>query len=535
MNDNELLAATLYGRFAIRTKSGLDITPTGKKSQALLAILLTSEDGSRGRGWLQDTLWSDRGREQSAASLRQSLSEIRKSFGNYSDVLVADRQYVGLVKERVSLGDHLDTSRGEFLEGLDIRDPVFGRWLAEMRRRHARRVLGAAMPTSASVAAGIRSNVVLRTESPPGSSNALDEHLLSDLISKSLREFASIETLCDPTPLAHPGTLSISLQSFAPADGTTGMRISIEDMDGRKIWSDAAQSRSVEVPISDDVEMLGLSNRAVGYVVDTVEQDCTMRSGSLDANQLSCLAIQKMFGLRDCDLVEADRLLSDAYEIERRGLFQAWRAYLFAIQFVERRCADADALVEQADQCCNYALEFEPNNSFVLAAVANARRVLTKNYIQSGELAKMAVKANPANPLAWWSLSAAELYCDDVEGAHHSAVIAQSLARGTRFQYWGDFQRSLTAAVTGRFEESVRMGEASQALAPNFKPPARYLTAIYALTGRKNMAERSATRLKAIEDDFSIDRLISDPAYPVSLMRNKDLIDRERLQALEVE
>ena len=63
-------------------------------------MLALSPDGKRARSWLQDKLWSARAPEQGAASLRQSLHELRLALGDDRDLVVADKFNVSLDRTR---------------------------------------------------------------------------------------------------------------------------------------------------------------------------------------------------------------------------------------------------------------------------------------------------------------------------------------------------------------------------------------------------------------------------------------------------
>ena len=145
------------------------------------------------------------------------------------------------------------------------------------------------------------------------------------------------------------------------------------------------------------------------------------------------------------------------------------------------------------------ALELEPLNSMVLAAVANTRLVLDKDVSACMELARRSVSLNPSNPLAWNSLATAKLYAGDIGEAHALAVRAQSMSSGSPFGHWWDFGRCLTAALTGRLDEAHRAGE----------------------------------RLRKLEDGFSFERMAKDESYPISPHRWSGLLDAERLMDLE--
>src|SRR3954451_4729946 len=98
------LRISVIGLFRVIAYNDEDLTPRGRKARALLAILALTPGRRRSRPALQDKLWSDRSPEQGAASLRQTLFEIRHAFGErYRDCLVADMRGVGLSEGRVTV------------------------------------------------------------------------------------------------------------------------------------------------------------------------------------------------------------------------------------------------------------------------------------------------------------------------------------------------------------------------------------------------------------------------------------------------
>src|SRR5260221_32024 len=139
-----MLTLRLIGPLQVIGADGQDLTPKGKKARGLLALLALAPGHRRPRAWLQDKLWSDRGSEQGAGSLRQTLTEIRRALGSMSGCLIADRTMVGLDDRHVTIaGAQSETSNGtatptnelELFEGLDIADPEFEDWLRDQRQK----------------------------------------------------------------------------------------------------------------------------------------------------------------------------------------------------------------------------------------------------------------------------------------------------------------------------------------------------------------------------------------------------------------
>ncbi|MEO1456016.1 MAG: hypothetical protein AAFV49_00420, partial [Pseudomonadota bacterium] len=85
-----MLYVSLVGTVQIRDESGQMYTPSGRKTRGLVALLMFSKDFRRSRSWIQDKLWSDRGADQGAASLRQALTDLRRALGSYRDALITE-------------------------------------------------------------------------------------------------------------------------------------------------------------------------------------------------------------------------------------------------------------------------------------------------------------------------------------------------------------------------------------------------------------------------------------------------------------
>lgn len=527
------IQARLFGRFRIWHETDGPLTPKSAKAQALLALLLTSENFDRGRLWLQDKLWSDRAPAQGSASLRQALTDIRRSFGRHADVLIADRKTVALDPARVRLPDDDHGTGSEFLEGMDVRDPEFNIWLSAQRAAQPDLptllpIAGA--PPSVSRHAPVAGSVLFLAESPGSSVLRVTENLFIDAVTRTLSEEMDVELYRRAPAITRPGMLMVSVQAFRVSGRSVGLRVSAEDVDtGRVLWAETDLSDGRGAHHGDDIAMLSLGNRLVTQLRTALLADHAALGTDPDANALAALAIRKMFSMRRPELIEAEDMLLQAYDIQRRGIFKSWLAQLYSIQFVER-IRPIEDLRDKSEASCAHALELDPQNSNVLASVADASLVIGRNFARSAQLAKMSVAANPSNPRAWWTQASANLYFGNAETAHRSAINAQTLARGTRLQFWTDIQRGLAAVVNGKTIEGIQLLESSSALAPDFHPPLRYLTALYSAAGMSRQAQECARRLQALEPDFTFERLANDPDYPVSLMRQHGMLDTIKLR-----
>ncbi len=124
-----------FGAFGVFTAAGDELL-LGAKHQALMALLVTAENGIRTRAFLENTLWSFAQPEQAKASLRTALSTLRRHIGyEASQLLSANRERVIFNLDHVEMID--DPSKGAFMEGFELpHEAVFADWITEVRKKY---------------------------------------------------------------------------------------------------------------------------------------------------------------------------------------------------------------------------------------------------------------------------------------------------------------------------------------------------------------------------------------------------------------
>jgi TolB-like protein/DNA-binding SARP family transcriptional activator/Tfp pilus assembly protein PilF len=150
-----MLELRLLGGFALSLPDGSTPGRLGLKPQALLAVLAMSKGQSLTRSRLAGLLWGERDEDHARHSLSQALTTVRTALGpTASDIVVAEPEGVALAKDRLKVDvDDFETAvrigrrdtlqdafrlyRGEFLEGLEVREPGFEDWMLSERYRLA--------------------------------------------------------------------------------------------------------------------------------------------------------------------------------------------------------------------------------------------------------------------------------------------------------------------------------------------------------------------------------------------------------------
>ncbi|WP_144432563.1 hypothetical protein [Shimia marina] len=524
------LTLQLTGPFSVTDESGVDFTPRSRKAQALLALIATSTKLRRSRTWLQDKLWSQNDAAQGSANLRQTLTTLRKTLGPYAHVLEATRLDVALSPTAVEIAWNSAENdvQGEFLEGLDVSDPEFETWLRVMRGKDkvVEPVRSVAAPS------GTRWKVVLQHEG--GGEHAALVQSCVDMVARVLREQGELEITEDPRDVGEDRLVSVYVNMVPGPKGVSSLRLVAQDLQlNRQIWAQT-WSGSITNPYElQDLDLLGMIFQLQSELSRYMAQSRNLLEGDGASPLVLGAAIPRIFSFQPEELDQAALMLSDAMDSRNAAQFLGWQAQIAVINLIEQFTDAPEACVEQGKMLAAKAIEMDPMNSVVLSTAANAQVLLDRGDASAGgDLAKLAVQVNPANPLAWWAYANVAIYAGKTDEALKSARVASRLAARTPLQFWCDFQLGLAAFKAGDFNAARRALETSASLAPQFRPPRRYLLAIYANEKEFDKAARVLVQLKKLEPGFSLDHFVNDPNYPISLVRKRNMLSWNQFQHL---
>lgn len=525
---NHLAVFHLRGSFRIELPDGSNVTPKSAKAQALLAMLAVAPRGIRTREWLKSKLWSTRAPEQASGSLRQCLLQIRNSLGSAAQIISASRQNVSIDFDRVKISRD---SRGDLLEGIAIFDDFFEAWLHEERRALSVQThrVPASLPKALERYPQRKIISIVTNTSHDEPMMEWFVQVVSDAVTRLLNESFSVDVRSwnDSQSRQVHWRVHVAARTFDQA--SVRLRMSLECPGSKtRIWANEATIAVKGTPPTDHPNVHLMSNQLIEAVGDEllVRGDCE-QSADRDCR----LAIRSLFKMQPNATAEADRLFATAFATNPRGLYLAWRAQSLTITKAERYTSDNEALEEQAEALCAQALELEPNNSMVLATVANTQGHLFRNHKFSCALAKRAVKLNPSNPMAWWALSSSSVYTGNIEASLNYAMQASRLVTTFPNKFWWDNQLFGSALMAGKLKLALAFAEECHTQNPSFRPPIRYLIALYSNMDREEDAQDALSVLQNLETDFSVSRLINDETYPASLIHRAPGLDLDGLRA----
>ncbi|WP_284164725.1 hypothetical protein [Frigidibacter sp. SD6-1] len=513
----------------------------------MLALLACDALRPKARTWLQDKLWSNRDRDQGAASLRQVLSQLRRDLGPNADILQIGRTRVALDPVRIDVIADPGNGRREFLEGMDVRDPEFESWLSSERSAFARPTpepggaVGSAAGRAADgalaapgFAAPDRTRVVhLLAHTSRDGPERLFETLFIDCLERSLSETLVAEIYRHPPLVDQPAQIVVAVQAYMAGPGEIGLRLAVEEGATRRaVWSGRRIVRMNGAPPVDHLDILSFVTETTEAVADALVLRVRRQCETADAAVLGRIAVRKIFSMRPAEVAQADVLLAQAYALDPRAVFLAWRVQLRVIQRMERHIPEDDIEHDGLVRLISEALDLEPTNSLVLSAAANSM-VLVEDDLPAGvDLARRSLALNTANPFAWDCLSIALLMDGKAEEAHRLQMRACTLAARSPIRHFWDMGACLTSVVTGRHDAALRLAQAASVMVPDFRPPLRYMAALHAARGEADRAATALERLGRAEADFSLDRMLEDRSYPVAALRRSGLLSNHRLRDL---
>ena len=314
--------------------------------------------------------------------------------------------------------------------------------------------------------------------------------------------------------------------------GTSTVNIVLLSAEGTlQLWSGSETISQENGLLYDAPRLLALVNRAI----DVAGQCLSRIDSSPDVSRAftqAFEAVQRMFKIDLPEVDRADALLGQAYELDAKPVYLAWRAYSRIFYVGEHIHVDRGVAIDEAEEYARRAIEADPHNATVLALASYVYSFIFRKYPLGHELAELSIKCNPAHPLGHAFLGRAKSYLGEHDAGYIATRRGLDLSGQAPYRYMLQFLHGIAALLSGRFDEAVRAGEIACALAPVFRPPQRYLVPLYLHAGKRDQARETFERLRRLEPSFSLDAMresfLSERRY--SRLRPADLFGSRSLE-----
>jgi tetratricopeptide (TPR) repeat protein len=234
-------------------------------------------------------------------------------------------------------------------------------------------------------------------------------------------------------------------------------------------------------------------------------------------------ALETLFEISPSSLAECDRVFAATTTGPAQAVHRAWRAQVRVISAIERLAADPGQRASEAVDLISRSLRDQPHNPIINSVAADVALLFEDSPLKAARHARLAVERGPCSPYARASLSQALAWLGETRQAHREALLALRLASALPNQSYWLMRCCVTAVRVGRFAEAMRHAELSHELAPNFKPPLRFLAALRFHHGDEARAAQALQRLKQLEPDFTLE-MMGNKEYPATTLQKAGLL-----------
>lgn len=522
----------LLGPVRLFAPGGDDVTPRGMKARGLLAILAMARGRPLHRATLQDRLWSDRGEAHGRDSLKKALAELRRAFGEDAPAtLRMEGGTVALAPERIEV-DAFGPAAGdpfapEFLEGIPIHDEVFTAWLRQTRSELSRGRPGSRGGVEPPRAIATRYALALgpvRHVEGDSLGHMLGDVLLSRLAA-SFRAFDFFD-LRD----ARDGGANAGGDDGIGPDATLDCRVlTASDRvmlafglrragDHRLIWSATRQFETARLRGSQlDICASELADQVVGAL--SRPESLGDPSWHLAARH-AIEGIERILDRGRYDLAAASRALRRAIEIEPRGSYYAWYAFLHAHQLEASKGTTRAEIREHADMVCARALERDPHNGLSRSLLTHVYGFVFHDFDRAHELIDPLEASPPDTPMYHYAHGLLRFYTGRLDAARGAIARACRIGRYNPYAYAFSSALCMVEAIRGASDDAIRFGEESlsreQRTGTSFEPTLRYLALAHARAGNTGTAREIWQRIRRQSPGFSAAQL-RDRRFPIPL------------------
>jgi TolB-like protein len=450
---------------------------TGAKQKALFVLLATAPFGRRTRPFLQDTLWGTACYDTGRQSLRRALSDIKQIMGDsFAEVLTSTNSDITLDLTRVSFIGR--PGSGGLLEGINIREEGFNRWLGAMRL-NPEQVYSLYSPSSQPPTAPMLPAIAVlpfRTIAGTPDHAVLGDWLAEEACrSLSRSNLIAVISHWSARALDHQAVDIAAIRSRLAVDycvvGTlrVGAKEIVLDADfldtasGRILWTrqfagpiERFLGRSAE-GISEIVAAVGraIADDAIAHVSDR-------QLAELEDHRLLLAGVGLMHRPSLRDFAKSRTLIEEALRrAPNAAEAHAWHGKWHILSVFNGWSTDPAKDTQRAVDCTARALDINPESAFCLTIDGFAHNNLLRRLDIASVRYDEALQRNPNESLAWLLKGALHAFQDEAVAAVSAAERARRLSPIDPFQYFYESLSSTTLLSAGRYEEALELAERS--------------------------------------------------------------------------
>lgn len=538
------LQIRLFGPFSASWSDGVEVPLRSAKMRGMLALLVRSPEGRRGRAWLQEMLWGRSGPEHGRASLRRALSDLRGLMGErFDQIFVVTNDAVAIKPGAYEIIGSIDD--GMLLEGIDIAEEGFESWLRRERQAAAPAAALAGRrlempgdsirPAIAIVpfmmthgeASHVMLGDILAEETTRSLSRSPFLHVISHL---SARNFSRIDL--DIEEVSRQLAVNYCIcGSYRVIDGVVHLNIDVINVQrGDICWTGefVAPVRDFLAGQSDIIADMANKIRR-GVVSAEIELASGRPLPDVKTHSLMITGVSLMHRTTLSSFARARSYIEEAIRrAPRHSQLYSWLGKWYVLSVSQGWSTDVQKDASLGRDCVSAALDLNPECAFSLTIDGLVRNNLMKRSDEARECYERALEIDPNNALAWLLIGTLNAFVGEGDLAVTQASRALSLSPIDPHLYFFESLAATCHLTAFQFEKALELADRSMVSNRRHASTHRVRTiALYGL-GRIDEARLSAQELLRVEPGLSVENYLRNhPAalYPTGRFWAKALMD----------
>ncbi|WP_245284338.1 hypothetical protein [Bradyrhizobium sp. WSM2254] len=475
--ETKRIEISLFGACVVRSAQSGGFEIAGAKHKALFALLATAPFGRRTRPFLQDTLWGTACYDTGRQSLRRALSDIKQIMGDhFAEVLTSTNSDITLDLARVSFIGR--PGAGDLLEGINIREEGFNRWLGAMRQNPEQIFSLYSLASQPPPPAMLPAIAVLPFRTIAGTT---DHAVLGDWLAEEACRSLSRSNLI--SVISHWS--SRSLDAHAIDISTIRERLAVDycvvgtlRVGANEIVLDADFLDAVSGRILWTRQFAGPFESFLGRTAEGVSEIVTAVGRTIADDAITHVSERELIEVEDHRLLLAGvglmhrpslRAFARSRDLIEEALRRAphaaeahaWHGKWHVLSVFNGWSTDPTKDTQRAVDCAARALDINSESAFALTIDGFVHNNLLRRMDIASERYDAALRRNPNESLAWLMSGALHAFRDEPDRAVGAAEKARRLSPIDPFRYYYESLSATALFAAGRYAEALELAEQS--------------------------------------------------------------------------
>ncbi|HEV7914284.1 MAG TPA: hypothetical protein VGP22_10980, partial [Albitalea sp.] len=295
--------------------------------------------------------------------------------------------------------------------------------------------------------------------------------------------------------------------AFSVFDGHAKVQVELCDTrDGRVIWATSQRARIADIFEGQDRLIPEVVSQVSAAILSTeLKRARTLPLPTLNDYTLYVGGVALLHRLSTADFTRSRDILQHlADRVPRSAAPHAMLAKWHVLRMIQGWSEDPEQQRQLARASANRALDLDPLHSFGLAVDGLVCVHSDSDLDKAQARYRMALDANPQEPLAWALLAGLHSYRAEGQEANDAADRALALSPMDPARFLLESYAAIAKVSANRYDEAIAIARSSARLNKLHLPSQRILALALSLSGRVDEARAVVAELMKVDPGFTL-------------------------------